>query len=81
MKYTTEQIKQATQKRNATSSNILAMANGTALELSKTQLAYIRAQGIEPTLVGRGMTTNVAPGFRPVYRGSMKGVYIIEVEK
>lgn len=80
MKYTKDQIEAATNgKRNATAKTIQAMARGCELELTQGQLTYIRATGIEPKLVGYGSIVNVHPGFRPVYRGSTKGVYIIEM--
>lgn len=82
MKYTKEEIEKAIAgKKNATAKNIRYMANGAELELSQAQLAYIRAMGIEPTMVGRGSMVNIsASGLRPVYRGSTKRVYTIEVK-
>lgn len=80
MKYTKDQIEAAINgKRNATARNIRLMAGGCELALSQGQLAYIRATGIEPKLVGYGQQVNVHPGFRPVYRGSSKNIYAIEM--
>lgn len=84
MKYTKEQIENAVGgKSNATAKNIRRMAEGAEMELTHTQLKYMREMfGIIPTMVGRGSMVNIAaPQLRPVYRGSMKGVYTIEIIK